>query len=234
MTGFFDLLKRLAMRIWKHIDDEGFKLPDLQYGLGDTERCVEIPWALSWYRGERRVLDIGYANAEDRYIDSINALNIPELYGLDLVGRSIPGIRPVVGDARSMPFRDGAFDMILCISTLEHIGRDNTIYFNGPIPQDPEGDLSAIREMARITRRNGKIVITVPYGRRMNYGWFQQYDRQSLDRLISASGCRLIRKDLYIYRAGWHQASEDELEDVLYKDNEAPAASGLACILLRR
>lgn len=232
--GALDLLKRLASRLMGHVEDAGFRLPDSQYGLGDTERCVEIPWALSWYRGEQRVLDIGYANAEDRYIDAINALKIPELYGLDLVGRLVPGIRPVVGDVRSAPFRDGSFDLILCISTLEHVGRDNSIYFSGRLPQDPEGDLRAIREMARMTRMRGRIVITVPYGRGMNYGWFQQYDKQSLERLISASGCRLIRKDLYIYREGWHHSSEEEIKDILYRDNNAPAAAGLACILLER
>jgi len=88
--------------------------------------------------------------------------------------------------------------------------------------------------MARITRRGGRMVITVPYGRLHNYGWFQQYDRGHLDRLISASGCRVLRKDLYIYTDGWHRASEGDLTSVLYKDNGAPAAAGLACILLGR
>jgi O-antigen chain-terminating methyltransferase len=114
------------------------------------------------------------------------------------------------------------------------VGWDNTIYFQGRLSQDPEGDLQAIREMSRMTRRGGRIVVTVPYGKLHNYGWFQQYDRRRLDRLISAAGCRTLRKDLYAYREGWRHASEEDLIDVLYKDNDAPAAAGLACILLER
>jgi SAM-dependent methyltransferase len=202
--------------------------------MGDTERCIEIPWAISCYEGEQKVLDIGYAYAEDRYLEAIKALRIPELYGLDLASREVHGIRSVVGDVRRAPFRDGVFDLILCISTIEHVGWDNTIYFQGRLSQDPEGDIPAIKEMARITRREGRIVVTVPYGRLHNYGWFQQYDRQRLDKLISAAGCRVLRDDLYAYKNGWRHASEEDLMDVLYKDNGAPAAAGLACLLLER
>ena len=226
-----DLLQRLALMLR---GGSRFQLPAEPFGIGDTERCIEIPWAISCYRGERRVLDIGYANAESRYLDPLRALGIPMLYGLDMVGRAVPGIQAVVGDIMRAPFHDNAFDLIICVSTIEHVGWDNTIYFQGGVSQDPEGDIKAIKEMARITRRGGRMVITVPYGRLHNYGWFQQYDRGHLDRLISASGCRVLRKDLYIYTDGWHRASEGDLTSVLYKDNGAPAAAGLACILLGR
>jgi SAM-dependent methyltransferase len=213
----------------------GFKLPFQPYGTGDTERCIEIPWAISCYQGEQIVLDIGYANAEDRYIDPLMALRIPELYGLDLTSRTIHGLSPVIGDIRNAPFHAGIFDLVLCISTIEHVGWDNTIYFQGRLSHDPEGDLQAIREMARMTKREGRIVITVPYGKLQNYGWFQQYDKRRLDKLISASGCRLLKKDLYVYKKeAWHHASEKDLEYVLYKDNQAPAAAGLACMILKR
>jgi O-antigen chain-terminating methyltransferase len=234
LTRAIDILQRLASKLTGRgkTQDQFFRLPVQPYGIGDTERCIEIPWAISCYRGERRVLDVGYANAEDRYLDSLKALGIPELYGLDLASKAVQGIHSVVGDVRSAPFRDGVFDLILCISTIEHVGWDNKIYFQGGLSQDPEGDLQAIREMARITKRGGRIVVTVPYGMLHNYGWFQQYDRQRLDRLISTAGCRVLRKDLYAYRQGWRKASEEDLIDVLYKDEGAPAAAGLACLLL--
>ena len=46
--------------------DESFHIDTPLYGLGDSERWVEIPWVLSRYRDESRVLDTGYANAEPR------------------------------------------------------------------------------------------------------------------------------------------------------------------------
>jgi len=214
--------------------DKIFHLPVQPFGIGDTERCIEIPWAVSCYAGERRVLDVGYSNAEDRYLNSLLNLRIPELYGLDVVSRAVPGIVSVAGDMRQMPFHDAAFDLIFCVSTIEHVGWDNTIYYQGPQVLNPEGDLQAIRELGNITRRGGKIVVTVPYGKLHNYGWFLQYDQQRFDRLIHASGCHLLKKDLFLYREGWHRTSEEALKGVLYKDNNAPAAAGLACALLEK
>jgi ubiquinone/menaquinone biosynthesis C-methylase UbiE len=49
-----------------------------------------------------------------------------------------------VGDAGHLPFRDGTFDLVVCNSALEHF------------PQDEE----AIREMARVLRRNGTLLLT--------------------------------------------------------------------------
>ena len=233
MTGW---LQHLASKLWTHKDDldEIYKLPAQPFGVGDTERCIEIPWAFSCYRGERSVLDVGYANAEDRYLQLLLSLGIPELCGLDVVSRPVPGIVSVAGDMRSTPFRDAVFDLIFCISTIEHVGWDNSIYYQSQQALDPEADLRAIRELARITRKNGRIVVSVPYGKLHNYGWFLHYDRQRFDRLIHASGCRLLKKDLFLYREGWHQTSEGPLKGVLYKDNGAPAAAGLVCALLER
>jgi len=214
--------------------EEILPLPFQPFGIGDSERCIEIPWAISCYKGERRVLDVGYANAEDRYLNPLLDLRIPELHGLDLASRVVSDIVPVVGDMRKMPFHDAVFDLIFCISTIEHVGWDNTIYYQGPQAPDQEGDLQAIRELGNITKPGGKIVVTVPYGMLHNYGWFLQYDLQRFDRLIQASGCHLLKKDLFLYKKGWHRTSEVALKGVLYKDNNASAAAGLACALLER
>jgi hypothetical protein len=56
------------------------------YGLGDSERCVEIPWVLSRFHHESRVL------AEPRYSQGRNSLGITSLVGLDLAAISQPGI----------------------------------------------------------------------------------------------------------------------------------------------
>ena len=37
------------------------------------ERLIEIPWVLSRYRGEQRVLDVGYANADPAYLAALAA-----------------------------------------------------------------------------------------------------------------------------------------------------------------
>ncbi len=52
----------------------------------------------------------------------------------------------VVGDATRLPFRDGAFDAVICTETLEHL---------------PD-DAGAIREIARLLRPGGALLGAVP------------------------------------------------------------------------
>lgn len=68
-----------------------FKLPSEPFGIDDSERCIEIPWAISCYSGEERVLDVGYANAEDRYLEQLLSLNIKELHGIDIIEKILEG-----------------------------------------------------------------------------------------------------------------------------------------------
>jgi O-antigen chain-terminating methyltransferase len=239
MKKIRDLLSRFGLNPFSSnspiSNDIGrFKLPVEPYGKGDTERCVEIPWAMSCYHGEQKVLDVGYAHAEERYIRELFGLSMPTLYGIDLVGKHIGTIVSVKGDIRKSPFNSSSFDLIFCISTIEHVGCDNAIYTKGPSPIDELGDLGAIEEMSRMLKRQGKIVLTVPYGKYLNYGWFIHYDEKKLDKLISASNCEIFDQDFFIYQEGWRSCSKTDLKSISYKDNGAPAAAGLACILLEK
>jgi hypothetical protein len=51
-----------------------------------------------------------------------------ELTGVDLAEADVPGLTGVQADVRDLPFEDRAFDLVLCVSTLEHVGADNTGY----------------------------------------------------------------------------------------------------------
>src|SRR4029077_2131214 len=75
------------------------------------ERAIEIPWALARYRGERRVLDIGYAFAEPAYLAGLVDLGAVELIGVDLAEAEVPGLRSTIADVRALPFPDSSFDV---------------------------------------------------------------------------------------------------------------------------
>ena len=126
---------------------------------GSDERPVEIPWCLARYAGERRVLDVGYAFAEPAYLAGLLGLGAPELTGVDLVQAEVPGLTGVQADLRELPFDDGAFDVAIAISTLEHVGRDNTQY---GLPAEGDDSLdAALRELRRVCAR---LLVTVPTG----------------------------------------------------------------------
>ena len=210
------------------------KSKNMAGGVGDTERYIEIPWAISEYSDEHTVLDIGYANAEERYIASLLSLKIPNLHGLDISEKKFNGIISHTVDIRHTNFEDNFFDFVFCISTIEHIGRDNSKYIHNFIEDLESGDLEGLKEIFRITKINGKCVITVPFGKFCNYGWFIHYDEKRLNTLLNSSPFEIVKKEFFIYENGWHSCDKEDLKDILYKDNNAPAAAGLACLLLKK
>jgi len=217
----------LKTRIGKKI----FKLPYKGFGINTTERVVEIPWALSAYEGEKKVLEIGYAHAEPEYINGILNLNCEELHGVDIAYKDIQGFVKKQQDIRNTDYPDNFFDMIYCISTIEHVGRDNMIYTKTNEQIDEDGDYKVAVELSRILNKNGKLVITVPYGKLVDYGWFIHYDEDRWCKLKAKLGLNLIKEDYFIYDNGWSYCDKSALSGIGYNDNSAPAACGLVCAL---
>ena len=136
-------------------------------------------------RGERRVLDVGYAFAEPAYLAGLVALGAAELVGVDLATADVPGLQPVVADVRKLPFPDASFDLAFCISTLEHVGRDNEVY-DIDAARDEAGDEAALRELHRVLTKDGRLLISVPTGEHDDQGWQIVRDARGLDRIVRA------------------------------------------------
>ena len=62
--------------------------------------------------------------------------------------RRCPGARLVQADVRRLPFTDGAFAGVISTSTLDHF-------------RDPEDLELALRELARVVRAGGKLILTL-------------------------------------------------------------------------
>jgi len=171
------------------------------------ERAIELAWTLGRYRGQARVLDVRYAYAEPIWLATLLGLGAKNLVGVDLVEREVPHMSTVVADLRRLPFPSRSFDVVFCISTLEHVGADNTRYGSAH-ERDDEGPARALRELRRVTARGGRILLTVPCGERADSDWYV---------VLSADDWRgLFREaDLYVYDAeeygrtadGWRAGS---------------------------
>jgi SAM-dependent methyltransferase len=203
------------------------------FGRHMSERCVEIPWALGRLSGARVVLDVGYANAEDVYVKLLRSLRIPELHGLDLVRGKHAGFIQAVGDVRAPPYADATFDLVTCISTLEHVSKDNTDYGTaGPATNDG-GDLKAMQGLFRILKPGGRLILSVPFGAPKDYGWQIQYDAERLDQLLSSAPFERVSVEYFGYSNGWARCTAEALQAAEYGVN-APNAAGLVCAELRR
>ena len=192
------------------------------------ERLIEIPWVLARYRGERRVLDVGYANASRAYLEALAAAVPGEIVGVDLVEARVEGMRSVVGDVRSLPFADGSFDVVFCVSTIEHVGRNNRVY-GARDEYDETGISAALRELRRVGLR---ILLTVPTGAEEDQGWFVQFPVATWRRLFTLAGLEIAEEEVYeLDRSGWSNVS-GEAEGASYGARGA-AASAVYCVELR-
>jgi len=211
-----------------------FKIPSEPYGIRDSERCIEIPWAISLYAGEEVVLDIGYANAEERHIHALHSLKIPHLYGIDISEKKIDGFVTHRGDIRHTNFKDNFFDLVFCISTIEHVGRDNSLYSDNFPENTDRGDFEALKEIHRITNQEGKVILTAPFGKFFDYKWFIHYDENRLNALLCSCPFDIIFMDFFKYDGGWQKCDKTDLANTSYKDKNASAAAGLVCVLLKK
>jgi SAM-dependent methyltransferase len=203
----------------------------LQAPAGTDERVVEIPWVLSRLLPAGRVLEIGYAFAETPYLAALLRAGV-ELVGADLAVGDVQGMETVEADARALPFADRSFDQILLVSTLEHIGADNDVYGLAVEP-DPGGRLDALRELRRVLRRGGSLLVTVPLGEPGDYGWFRQEDERGWLRLYALAGFFVEEQEAYeLTSEGWRVTRTFRAEGVRYGDR-GPAASAVLCAELR-
>lgn len=188
-------------------------LVDASRSIGMTERVVEIPWVLSRLRGEASVLDIGTSFAPRIYVSHLLGLHIPHVRGLDIAPAPDTGMPLVAGDIRAAPFKDDSFDLVLCISTLEHIGLDRDP-FSGGLGRGEEGDATALREIRRILRPKGRLLVSVPFGRPERHPEFRQYGLREWEDLIERSGFVESAGDVFAYtRVGWRRASPADVDN---------------------
>jgi SAM-dependent methyltransferase len=198
------------------------------------ERVIEIPWVLSRYRAERRVLDVGTAHAVPVYLRHLRSLGVPELHGVDLSDRPVKGVQMSQADVRRMPFANAFFDLVLCVSTLEHIGYDNTSY-GVSLPREQGGDHAALLEIRRVLKDDGHVLITVPFGRLQDYGWFHQYDLAAWRDLLRRTGLEAVEQAFYGYSAGgWARVDDPAvLSNAGFREHGASASTGVLCAKLR-
>lgn len=205
----------------------GEPLAWLQAPGGTDERVIEIPWVLSRLCASGRVLEVGYAFAETAWLGALLRSGV-DLVGIDLATRDVEGMEAVEGDVRDLTFTDRSFDQILLVSTLEHVGADNTVY-----GVEAEGGasarLDALRELRRVLRPGGTLLVTVPLGEPGDHGWFRQEDEEGWMSLFARADFFVEEVETYeLGEDGWRATATFRAEDVRYGER-GPAASAVLC-----
>jgi hypothetical protein len=228
----------------------GKDLP-LGFGIALDERVVEYPWIFGHLSSAKevrpRILDAGSILNHD-FI-----LRKPPVRGSDLTIMTLAPekhcqwydqISYVYGDLRNTFFKDETFDAVICISTIEHVGLDNTMLYTADRnrnERDDEGFIAAAREFRRILNRGGTCYISFPFGKRQNLGWYQVFDASMVEQLLKAFQPTSYEIEYFGYSAnGWQRAKAEELSNAVVFDvhsgqglGEDGAASSRAIACLR-
>ncbi len=164
-----------------------------KYGFRLDERIVEYPWILSQLNDEKKL-----------FLDAGSTFNFDYLLANPIIAEknvSIFTYYPETpfynelrisynyGDLRDLPYKDNLFEEVVCQSTLEHIDMDNSLYgydikFNKNTDQKSYEYLKVIDELLRVLKNNGVLLLTFPFGKFENHGFFQQFDEEMLDKIL--------------------------------------------------
>jgi len=129
-------------------------------------RCIEYPFAASQLGEAQCVLDVGTVKADPTWIAWLESLPI-DVHATDYDEPTKPFHNLVFhqADVRSLPIPDNTFDKILAVSVIEHIGLHSPQVLSDPLPRfSQSGDLEAVKELTRVLKPNGQLVMTLPFG----------------------------------------------------------------------
>ncbi len=174
------------------------------------------------YHGEPRVLDVGYAFAPPTYLAALVGLAAPGLVAVDVAETVVPGAQRVLADVRSLPFQRGSFDVVFCISTLEHVGADDERYGRGLVSGGMDEALGELRHVG------GRLLITVPCGEPGDYGWFVQDEPEGWRGRFRDAGFLVFEDELYDLTSDGWRAAESVASGVRYGER-GPGASAVLC-----
>ncbi len=236
------------------------RLPE-HYGFGFDERCVEYPWLFSQLHAEPEILLAAGSVLNHDFILDQPLFQRKKLHILTLGPEDNcfwhKGISYLYDDLRDVPIRDDYYDTIVCLSTLEHVGYDNSFYKKDKAAREQRADdfVLAIQTLRRILKPGGSLLLSVPFGAYRQFGTFQQFDQDLLVRAIAAFGkARKVTQTFYRYDVnGWQVASAADCaaseyvgwvaevwlrrqwpEPLPVEHDRAAAARAVACVCLTK
>lgn len=194
-----------------------------------NERIVEIPFVHRHlpYPFQGKILDVG--SRESQISFELSSLGF-DIWALDFREAYVrfPGVNHLRADIRSTSFENHFFEVVIALSTLEHIG----LMAYGDADFDAEGDFRALEEIHRVLKPGGKLLLTVPFGVRGKAKTYRVYDHAALVAWLAGCGFE-IETENYWRQNGmkWQPVSWQEAEKT---NSLTQGAKGVACIVARR
>jgi len=176
--------------------------------LWKKERFVEYPWIFTniGEKENQKILDIGVGSSIFPLVvaslgHDIYALDLEDSRSKDMkkLAQGIPFYHFIKGDATALPFKNSTFDNVFFISSLEHIN----------FPK------KAILEAERVLRKNGRLLITLPYGFKPENLKidFSLYNKQTIKELTKDRKLTIKGKSFFVGKNNnWIKSNEEEAD----------------------
>jgi len=149
-------------------------------------RMIEYSFAIGKLAslGKGKLLDVGCVARLNPVPATLASIGW-EVYGIDMrqFKFRFPNFQFIRGDITGTDFPDNFFDAVSAVSTLEHIGLKGRY---GVSQGDSGGDAKAVREIRRILRDSGRLLVTLPCQKEARQTALNRiYDRDSLAALFA-------------------------------------------------
>ena len=188
------------------------------------ERIIEYKWVINELAGKKgKLLDAGSTINFKPIIDKLENFNITiqTLYP-EKNNFNSKSINYIYSDLRDKIFQENYFDFITCISTLEHVGFDNShynYYENKKISSDnPKDYLNVIKNFNHILKKDGELLLTLPFGKKQIFKHLQQFDSNEIKNLIETFSPNKLSKEFYIYKnLRWIKCNEEDCDEIKFR-----------------
>lgn len=188
---------------------------------------------------EAKILDVGCSTSAFSSKISKFSRNRCEIIGIDIVNEiGSLGFPLILMDAMNIGFKNKTFDQVMCLSTMEHIGLD----YEGVNAKhkDPNceinGDALAMKEIWRVLKDKGTLILSVPYGRLIiKQQGYRVYHKESLSILTNMFF--VVKKEFFGLKKGkWTKYNELEANNstLLEYSSQKFHSDIIACLLLEK
>ena len=148
-----------------------------------SERGTEIPWILKHIRKKRKKDKILLLGVCESLFSVYLATSFDDVYGVDIhkYNEKHPNLNVLCADIMNLPFNANTFDVVIAISTIEHVGIG--VYGD---PLSERGDYIALKEIKKVLSDDGVALITLPAARDYKVEKIERvYSPQELENLFS-------------------------------------------------
>ena len=173
--------------------------------------------AILYYYFTRKVYGRGYERYKQDLINKI--IHKKKIYPITYIDERIVEIPWVINELKGLKgYLLDAGSTLNFKYTLEHIGFNNEIYNYGKFKFNSKNKIKLItvlNNLKRVLKKNGTLLITIPYGKRGIYKNMQQFDDKELKQIINQ--LKTKKKEITYYKnynQKWKKVSKDECSNI--------------------